>query len=160
MQEINKSVYAKIYDVVAENMYLAEKKFEYEKSTFLYDVESHPQDVCVSKYLQLSNPEFMEAIYVAALKRLPDERTVAFWTEKYDLPGEQFQKEVLKCIAGSSVVAINHIRLIDNPYFEQKRGLKYKVLGMLYGLTDKSYLREFGKKLPTPLQKLIRKVFL
>lgn len=160
MQETNMSVYAKIYDVVAENLRLAEKNFEYEKSTFLCDVETHPQDVCVSKYLHLSNPEFMEAIYVAALKRLPDERTVAFWAEKYDLPGEMFQEEVLRCIARSSVVAINHVHLVDNPYFEQKRGLKYKVLGMLYGLTDKSSLREFGKKMPAPVQKLIRKVFL
>ena len=68
------SVYSQIYDVVAENLRLADKKFEYGKNTFLCDVESHPQAVCVSKYLELSNPEFMEAIYVAALKRLPDEK--------------------------------------------------------------------------------------
>ena len=153
-------VYTGIYDVVAENMRLADQTFEYEKSTFLCDVTSHPQDVCVSKYLDLPNPEFMQAIYVAALKRLPDERTVAFWTEKYDMPKEVFQREVLQCIARSSVVAINHIHLVDNPYFEQKIGLKYRALGMLYGLTDKSSLREFGKKLPAPVQKVIRKVFL
>lgn len=154
------SVYAKIYDVVAENLRLADKTFEYGKKTFLCDVETHPQAVCVSKYMQLSNQEFMEAVYVAALKRLPDERTVAFWAQKYELPREQFQEEVLRCIAGSSVVAINHICLVDNPYFEQKRGLKYRMLGMLYGLTDKSNLRQFGKKLPAPIQNLIRKVFL
>ena len=153
-------VYTGIYDVVAENMRLADQTFEYEKSTFLCDVTSHPQNVCVSKYLDLPNPEFMQAIYVAALKRLPDERTVAFWTEKYDMPKEVFQREVLQCIARSSVVAINHIHLVDNPYFEQKIGLKYRALGMLYGLTDKSSLREFGKKLPAPVQKVIRKVFL
>ena len=154
------SVYAEIYDVVAENLRLAGKTFEYEKNTFLCDVESHPQDIRVSKYLHLSNPEFMQAIYVAALKRLPDERTVAFWSKKYDLPAEEFQKEVLQCIARSSVVAINHIHLTDNPYFEQKRGFRYKLLGVLYGLTDKSSLREFGKKMPEPIQKLIRKIFL
>ena len=154
------SAYAEIYDVVAENLRLARKTFEYEKKTFLCDVESHPQDICVSKYLHLSNPEFVQAIYVAALKRLPDERTVAFWSKKYDLPADVFQKEVLQCIARSSVVAINHIHLTDNPYFEQKFGLRYKAMGMLYGLTDKSNLREFGKKLPEPIQRLIRKIFL
>lgn len=154
------SVYAQIYDVVAENLRLAEKNFEYDKSTFLCDVESHPQDINVSKYLHLSNSEFVEAIYVAALKRLPDARTVAFWAEKYDMPKEAFQQEVLRCIARSSVVAINHIHLVDNPYFEQKRGVKYKALGLLYGLTDKSNLRELGKKLPDPIQKVIRKIFL
>ena len=60
----------------------------------------------------------------------------------------------------SSVVAINKIEFVNNPYFEQKKGLKYKVMGLLYGLTDKSFLREFGKKLPQPIQKVIRKVFL
>ena len=83
-----------------------------------------------------------------------------FWEQRYDMETEAFQREVLQCIAGSSVVAINHIHIVDNPYFEQKRGLKYNMLGKLYGLTDKSSLREFGKKMPAPVQKLIRKVFL
>lgn len=154
------SIYEKLYDAVGEKLTAAGQKLEYGKSTFLCDVGTHPQNVCVSKYLYLPNEEFMEAVYVAALKRLPDERTTAFWEKRYNLPREQFQREVLQSIAGSSVVAINHIRLVDNPYFEQKCGLKYKTLGLLYGLTDKSNLREFGKKLPEPLQKLIRKVFL
>ena len=156
----NISVYEEIYNVVAENLHLADKEFGYGKATFLCDVETHPRDICVSEYLHLPNPEFMQAIYVAALKRLPDERTVSFWSEKYDMEKEAFQREVLGCIANSSVVAINQIRLLDNPYFEQKRGLKYRTLGLLYGLTDKAVLREFGKKLPMPVQKIIRKVFL
>lgn len=154
------SVYEEIYAAVAENLRLADKTFEYGKSTFLCDVESHPQDICVSKYLHLPNREFAEAIYVAALKRLPDERTMRFWEGRYQLPREEFQRQVLECIAKSSVVAINHIRLTDNPYFEQKRGLRSRALGLLYGLTDKSSLREFGKKLPMPIQKIIRRVFL
>lgn len=156
----NMSVYGKIYDAVAENLRAAGNEFEYKKTTFLCDVEAHPRDICVSEYLKLENPEFMQAIYVAALKRLPDERTCAFWAERYGMEKEAFQREVLGCIAGSSVVAINQIRLVDNPYFEQKRGIKYKALGLLYGLTDKAVLREFGKKLPAPIQKIIRKVFL
>ena len=154
------SVYEEIYNIVEENLNKADKSFEYGKNTFLCDVGSHPQDVRVSKYLHLSNPEFMEAVYVAALKRLPDNKTVEFWEKRCDMKNEAFQCEVLQCIAGSSVVAINHVHLVDNPYFEQKRGLKYKLLGKLYGLTDKSGLREFGKKMPAPVQKLIRKVFL
>lgn len=153
-------VYAGIYDIVAGNRKAAGETFGYGKSTFLCDVMSHPQDIIVSKYLGLPNEEFMEAMYVAALKRLPDERTRTFWEEKYPLPKETFQREVLQCLADSSVVAINHIRLEDNPYFTQKRGLRYKTLGLLYGLTDKSNLREFGKKLPDPIQQIIRKVFL
>lgn len=156
----DKSVYAGIYDIVSENLNMAGMAFEYRKSTFLCDVEAHPQDVCVTRFRHLSNPEFMEAVYVAALKRLPDERTVDFWAGKYDMPKEAFRKEVLRCIAASSVVAVNHVHLRENPYFEQEEGLRYKALGMLYGLTDKSSLRELGKKLPMPLQKIIRKIFL
>ena len=154
------SVYAEIYDIVNENMNRSGKEFPYNKNTFLCDVGSHPQDIFVSRYLQLSNEDFTEAMYVAALKRLPDDRTRAFWATKYDMPKEEFQEEILQCLAKSSVVAINHIRLMDNPYFEQKRGFRYKALGLLYGLTDKSNLREFGKKLPDPVQQAIRKVFL
>lgn len=153
-------VYARLYDEVERNFIDARKKFEYEKSTFLRDVKSTPQVIDVSRYLDLPNAEFVQAIYVAALKRLPDERTKEFWKERYHLPVPQFQEEVLKCVAGSSVVAINQIYLVNNPYFIQKRGLKYKALGQLYGLTDKSDLREFGKKLPAPVQKIIRKLFL
>lgn len=153
-------IYAGIYDKVAGNLSAFGGIFEYRRNTFLHDVGGHPQDVCVARYLELPNPEFMEAVYVAALKRLPDRRTVEFWAGKYDMPREKFQQEVLRHIASSSVVAINHIRLIDNPYFQQRCGLKYRAMGLLYGLTDKSNLREFGKKLPVPVQKVIRKIFL
>lgn len=153
-------IYARLYDEVGGNLSKTGKSFEYKKSTFLCDIMSHPQEIDVSRYLGLPNAEFMEAIYVAALKRLPDDRTKTFWAERYQLPVSQFQEEVLRCIAGSSVVAINQIRLENNPYFRQKCGLKYKALGLLYGLTDKSYLREFGKRLPAPVQKIIRKLFL
>lgn len=153
-------IYSELYDVVSENLEAAGKRFEYGRDTFLCDVGSHPQDVCVSKYVHLPNHAFMEAVYTSALKRLPDERTAKFWTDRCDMPKEEFQREVLQCIANSSVTAINHIHLTDNPYFEQKCGLRYHMLGMLYGLTDKSSLREFGKKMPAPIQKIIRKVFL
>lgn len=155
-----KQVYAGIYDKVAGNLAAAGGAFEYGRNTFLCDVGGHPQDVCVDKYLGLSNPEFMEAVYVAALKRLPDRRTAQFWERRYDLPREEFQREVLRCISRSSVAAVNHIRLADNPYFRHRRGIRQKALGLLYGLTDKSNLREFGKKLPGPIQKIIRKIFL
>lgn len=154
------AVYAEIYDVVAENLQQAETSFEYGKHTFLCDVASHPQEVHVSRFIHLPNPEFVQAVYVAALKRLPDDRTVDFWKMRYELPKEEFQEQVLRCVADSSVVAINHIRFLDNPYFKQKIGLKYKLFGKLYGLTDKANLREFGKKLPQPAQRLIRKIFL
>lgn len=155
-----KQVYAGIYDRVAENLAAGGGTFEYGRNTFLCDVGGHPQNVCVAGYLELSNPEFMEAVYVAALKRLPDRPTVEFWSGKYDMPREEFQREVLRCVANSSVAAINHVRLTDNPYFQTRQGVKYRALGLLYGLTDKSNLREFGKKLPAPLQKIIRKIFL
>ncbi len=155
-----KQVYEGIYDKVAGNLAAAGGVFEYGRNTFLCDVGGHPQRVSVEKYLGLSNLEFMEAVYVAALKRLPDRRTVEFWEEKQGLPREEFQREVLGCLANSSVAAINHICLADNPYFQYRRGLRQRALGLLYGLTDKSNLREFGKKLPAPVQKIIRKIFL
>lgn len=153
-------VYGALYNEVSKNFTSAGKCYGYRKSTFLCDVTSHPQKIDVSRYLELTNEDFMEAIYVAALKRLPDEKTRAFWAQRCSLPIPQFRKEILKRIADSSTVAINGIYLENNPYFTQKRGLKYKALGQLYGLTDKSCLREFGKKLPAPFQTIIRKLFL
>jgi len=160
LEEIKQEIYGKIYDFVAENLEAAGQVPEYRKSTFLCDVGSDPDEVDVRKYLELPNDSFMEAVYVGALKRLPDERTTAFWKQREAEARETFQREVLQSIAGSSVVAINHISLTNNPYFEQKKGLRYHMLGLLYGLTDKSSLREFGKKLPEPVQKIIRRVFL
>lgn len=156
----NNEVYARLYDEVAGNLERAGKSFGYKKTTFLCDVMSHPQRIDVSGYLKMANEDFVEAIYVAALKRLPDERTRNFWADRCHLPKSLFQREVLKSIANSSAVAINGIYVENNPYFIQKCGLKYKALGCLYGLTDKSSLRELGKKLPMPIQKIIRKLFL
>lgn len=153
-------VYGKLYDIVEQNMEAAGGRLEYRKETLLCDVGSDPQVIDVSRFLELGNGAFMQAIHVAALKRLPDEATVSFWQQRYDEPKEQFQEEVLHSIENSSVVAINQIKIINNPYFEQKKGIKYHLLSHLYGLTDKSSLREFGKKLPQPLQKIIRRIFI
>ena len=80
--------------------------------------------------------------------------------KKIPYAGCGISKKVLVFVANASVVAINHIRLVNNPYFAQRRGIRYRMMGMLYGLTDKSSLRELGKKLPQPIQRVIRKVFL
>lgn len=153
-------VYDKLYDAVAENYQAAEKKFGYGKNTFLCDVEKHPRVIDVSGYLHLDNEDFLQALFVAVFKRLPEEKELASWTGMYAQENETFQEAVLRSIGDSGVAAINGIELINNPYFEQKKGMRYKMLGKLYGLTDKSSLREFGKKLPKPIQKIIRKVFL
>lgn len=153
-------IYSGIYDIVSENLNNAGVEFEYRKSTFLKEAGSHPTEICVRDYLELSNEEFMEAMYQAAMKRLPEEKVRRFWRAKYDLGREAFQEMFLRFLARSSVVAINRITFVDNPYFVQRKGLKYRAMGALYGLTDKSNLREFGKKLPAPIQKIIRKVFL
>lgn len=158
--DMQPQIYDSLYTIVQQNMEAAGAKLQYRRATLLCDVEADPQIIDVSRFLELSNPEFMQAIHVAALKRLPDDRTAAFWEQRYTQPREEFQRDVLRTIAGSSVVAINHIRIVNNPYFEQKRGLKYHLMGLLYGLTDKSSLREFGKKLPMPIQSIIRKVFI
>lgn len=153
-------VYEQLYDVVAENLQAAGKTFEYEKTTFLCDAGGHPQDIDVSKYLELPNEQFFQAVFVAAYKRLPEPKERGAWESKFYLEKEQFQQDFLHSVANSGVVAINHIQLLNNPYFSQHKGLKYKLMGLLYGLTDKSSLREFGKKLPGPIQRIIRKVFL
>lgn len=153
-------IYNGIYDIVAENLQAAEKAFEYGRDTFLCDINSHPQVVDVSKYLYLPNPQFFQAVFVGVYRRLPEEKEMAAWKEKYGWPLDKFQAALLKTIEKSSVAAINHIQFVNNPYFEQQRGIRYRVLGIFYGLTDKSSLREFGKKLPQPIQKVIRKVFL
>ena len=161
MEERTKQdIYGRLYDVVQGNMAAAGLDFPYRRETFLCEVEAHPQEVNVARYLELPNPVFMQAVHAAALKRLPEDKSAVVWKRRDEEPKEQFQEEVLRSVAASSVVAINHIRLVNNPYFEQKRGIKYHCMGLLYGLTDKSFLREFGKKLPMPVQKLIRKVFI
>lgn len=159
-KKTEQDIYGRLYDVVQGNMAGAGLTFPYEKATFLCEVKAHPQEIDVSRYLELSNPVFMQAVHAAALKRLPEEKTTAFWERRYGEPEKGFQEEVLRSVAASSVVAINQIRLVNNPYFTQKRGIKYRCMGVLYGFTDKAFLREFGKKLPMPVQKLIRKVFI
>ena len=153
-------IYDKLYDAVIGNMLTANCQFKYEKQTFMCDVGSHPKVIDISKYLQLENKLFLQALFVGVFRRLPELKEVAVWQMYFDEPVEKFQEKVLRKTVNSSVVAINQIRFINNPYFRQKRGLKYKMLGTLYVLTDKSYLREFGKKMPQSIQKIIRKVFL
>ena len=153
-------IYEQLYDVVSGNLREAGETFSYYKTTFLSDVGNAPQVIDVSQYLELSNEQFYQALFVAAFKRLPEEMEERRWRKRYHMTAAEFQKKVLVFVANESVVAINHIRLVNNPYFAQRRGIRYRMMGMLYGLTDKSSLRELGKKLPQPIQRVIRKVFL
>ncbi|MBQ8189489.1 MAG: hypothetical protein IJZ44_06890 [Lachnospiraceae bacterium] len=153
-------IYAALYDVVSNNMATAGQQLEYQKTTFLCDVTRHSQTIDVSQYLHLENSLFLQAIYVAAYKRLPETNFCDKWESQLSLDKKDFQTIFLKHMTNTSVVAINHIRFINNPYFQQHTSVKYKVLGVLYGLTTKSSLREFGKKLPQPIQKIIRKIFI
>ncbi|MBQ3516069.1 MAG: hypothetical protein IJA29_02475 [Lachnospiraceae bacterium] len=154
------NIYELLYDEVSENLESAGHSFTYKKNTFLCDVESHPQVFDVSKYEHLCNEDFFQAVFVGVFKRLPESKEIALWRDKYALPQDTFRTDVIKFISNSGVVAINGIRFKENSYYKQRIGLKYKIMGLLYGLTDKSSLREFGKKLPQPIQKVIRKVFL
>ena len=153
-------IYEQLYDVVSGNLREAGETFSYYKTTFLSDVGNAPQVIDVSQYLELSNEQFYQALFVAAFKRLPEEKEERRWRKRYHMPAAKLQKKVLVFVANASVVAINHIRLVNNSYFAQRRGIRYRMMGMLYGLTDKSSLRELGKKLPQPIQRVIRKVFL
>ena len=154
------NLYAELYDVVSDNLQKAGMNFGYEKSTFLCGINSSSKEIDVSKYLELNNEAFFQAVFVSAFKRLPEDKECAKWSGRMSLSKEKFQKAFLLYIANSNIVAINHMEIINNPYFTQKKGLRYKATGVLYGLTDKSSMREFGKKLPAPIQKIIRKIFL
>lgn len=153
-------IYEKIYDIVAENLYAAGRSFEYQKSTFLLEAGSAPNIVDVASYLDLPDSEFFQAIYVAVYKRLPEKKVSEKWDSRGAADAAEYRKKVLKKMVNSSVAAINHVRFVNNPYFEQRLGMRSRLLGMLYGLTDKSSLRQWGKKMPQPIQKIIRKVFL
>ena len=160
MEEMEWDVYKGVFDTVRLNMENAGESFPYYEETFFCDVCSDPGTIDVSKYTSLENKKFFQALFVAVLKRLPDEKEEAGWKSKYGMDQETFQTESLKMFVNSSVSAINHMVFVNNPYFNQKRGVRYHVLGMLYGLTDKSALRVWGKKMPRFVQKIIRKVFI
>lgn len=154
------AIYRAIYQTVADNMTNAGLRFGYKECTFLNDVNANPCIVDVSKYTQLKNEDFLQAVFVSTYKRLPEEKELAEWSGMYETGSTEFQTAVLKKFIPSSVAAINHIHFINNPYFSHHEGIRYHVMGILYGLTDKSSLRELGKKMPQPVQKLIRRIFL
>lgn len=153
-------IYERIYDVVSANGQIAGKKLNYEKQAFLCGIGAHPQIVDVAAYKRLSNPEFYQAVHAAVYHRLPEQEEYEKWSVFFGMEIPAFQSKLLKKLSVSNLAAVNRIRLIHNPYFVQKRGIRYRMLGMLYGLTDKPTLRQIGKKLPQPVQKLVRKVLL
>lgn len=151
--------YEKIYDYVNGKLINSGKNFRYCKETFLLDVGNEPRTLSVSKYLELENEKFAQAIYVAIYNQLPDNKFWRKWTIKFHLPRDQFQRAFLWDISKSAIVSINHFEIIDNPYFRQRRGIYNKMIGMIYGLTNNNCLRTFAKKLPPSIQCIIRKNF-
>lgn len=154
------AVYEKIYDVVADNYHKANMKLEYEKTTFLCGIKEHPQVIDISGFTGLDNAAFYQAVFSAVYKRLPEKKEYEKWCGSFDMKKPEFQRKLLKEIANSNVAAINHIRFKNNPYFHQRKGVKSRMIAVLYGLTDKPSLRKLGKRMPQPIQKMIRKALL
>ena len=162
MTDIDKltDIYSSLYDTVSQNMAEAGERFSYEKTTLLTNFGQAPRIVDVDRYDALDNKEYYQAVFVGAYKRLPEEKEEQPWVESASKSREEFRRSLLAEISGSSVFAIQHMELTDNSYCMSPHGIRYRILGILYGFTDKSTLRTFGKKLPAPIQKIIRKVFL
>ncbi|MBR6381149.1 MAG: hypothetical protein IKS07_05685 [Lachnospiraceae bacterium] len=160
MTEEQIEVYGKLFDASAASMERSGSEFHYLRSTLTANVGTHPRKPDLSRMRDLDNEAFFQALFSGTYKRLPEEREEAPWRKRYGEDREVFREAVLRSFAGSSVAAIYHMEWENNPYFVQRKGLKYLLFGKLYALTDKSSLRTFGKKLPGPLQKIIRKVFL
>lgn len=160
MTEQEITVYAKIYDIVSEEIVQSGGAFPYKKETFLKGIGSHPQIVHVSEFIDLPNEIFYQAVFMNTVKRLPDEKQIAFWKQKESLPVTEFQKAVLREVMRSRVAAINHIQFVDDPYGISYKGIRYYFWGLLYGVTNKPSLRIFCRKLPTPIQNVIKKVLL
>lgn len=153
-------VYKKVYNIVNDNLIKNNMSFGYFESTFEKDAGSNARCINVSDFADLDNEHYFQAVFVRVFKRLPDEKELSAWKVHFEEDKDKFREGVLRSLGGSSVAAINRIEMINNPYFVQKKGLKYKVMGKLYCLTDKSALRVLGKKMPDGVQKIIRKVFL
>jgi hypothetical protein len=153
------SVYEDVFDLVVQNLEVANKPWEYHKVTFLCEVKAHPGRIDVTRYLKLSNTDFLQAIYVAALRRLPESKEQAYWADQMDQPAEAFQDRVLRKLAHSVTAAIHRIQFVNNPYFDSKPSVKTRLLGLTSRLSDMTFLRKLGKKCPKPLQRFLRKVF-
>jgi hypothetical protein len=154
------TTYEAIYDIVATNMTDTGEPWEYGKATFLSEVESEPGQIDIARYVKLANPDFLQAIYVAVYKRLPEPKQISYWAQYYDLPKEHFQSRVLQNIVQSGVAAINHIRFLNNPYFTYRTPVwRTRLLRMLGRMSDMTAIRSLGKKLPKPLQSIVRKIF-
>ena len=157
LKEKEEQVYREIYASVNERCLETGHTFPYAENTYLNDLKTKPGVIDVSRFLQLPNSEFFQAVYVAAVRKAPDPDVAEAWREKEGLPGEEFQQQVLRFVEHLNVVAINHVQFVNNPYFRQNRGLRYRVLGLVYRLTNKPSLRILGRKLPGPIQKLLTK---
>ncbi len=153
-------VYERIYNIVSENYKSAGKKLDYEKQAFLYNTGTHPQVVDVRRYRHLSNLEFYQAVHTAVYHRLPEQEEYHKWSAFFCMNPAAFQRKLLKKISASSVAALYRMRFIGGKYANRRRGTGCLVFGFCYGLTDKPGLRRLGKKLPLPLQRIVRKVFL
>ena len=150
-------VYESIFKVVDDNLKQAGVSNDYKVSTFLADIGQNPHDIDLQRILLLDKEEFVEASYMVFMKRLPDPKELDFW--KMEQHEETLKKRVMETISNSPTVMINYIHMLNCPYEIRESKLKQKLFGLLYGLTDKSYLREFGKKMPLFVQILIRRLF-
>lgn len=154
------AIYEKLYSIVEREIIKQGQIPEYFRETFLHDIGTPVQNVDVSRFLELPNTRFYQAIYVNTMKHLPDQADIQRWKNKEDMSVSEFQKAVLNEMCNSRGIAINHIKFENNPYFKQIRGFRYYLWGIMYRITNKPSLRAFCRKLPDPIQNIIKRIFL
>ena len=160
MNDIDRNLYAAIYDIVEKNYSAAGGEMSIDKPCYMVMVDNTPGTVNVlDMSRQEDNDRFLKTAYLSMLARQIDNAALENWTEYEGMPTLEFQRRVVNALKNSDEFFNTQIRLTNNIYSANN-----SFGGSLSGLKSSSSvsipekLMNTYRKMPEFMKKAARKV--
>ncbi|MBP3242486.1 MAG: hypothetical protein J6L99_01375 [Ruminococcus sp.] len=160
MNDIDRNLYAAIYDIVDKNYSAAGGKMSIDKPCYMTMAVNVPGTVNVLAMTEeQDNDRFLKTAYLSMLARQIDPAALENWAEYEDMPTLDFQHRVVNALKSSDEFFNTQIRLTNNVYSANN-----SFGGSLSGLKSSSSvsipekLMNTYRKMPEFMKKAARKV--
>lgn len=155
----DQAMYAAIFDIVEGRMQEAGMTLHIDRAccTALALQPPNCTDVLALSYEE-DNIVFLKKAYLSMLSRNIDPGALEAWTERADLPREEFQAMVISGLKGSEEFLQAGYRLENNLYADGSLYAGAPAGAGAGGVTLPEKLMKMYRKMPSPLKKAARKI--
>ena len=145
-------IYGQLFDEAAIQMKKNGMELPCSKNGYVATVGSGTRNIDVGLFMALDGEAFVDAVWLSCFQKMPDKATRMYLKDKT-------QRQVLEAAAKEGAFAVRGLNFVGNPYFRNKGSVKTTLFALTANVKNSVFLRKIAKKMPSGLQKKIRKLF-